>query len=127
MPYTFSDSRVVAKNRQIEKPSQTVATEDTDELEVDWDDVSNSPIKCFQFTENSNSVVDFENQFEHLKESKNNKRQSKYGQKEPSYGRSGFRGGNKSSGNRGNNRGSYNRGYGRGKKYKKYRGSRGRK
>ncbi|PFX19601.1 uncharacterized protein LOC111337960 isoform X2 [Stylophora pistillata] len=115
------------EHREIEKPSRTAATEDTDELEVDWDEVSDSPIKCFQFTENSNSVVDFENQFEHLKESKNNKRQTKYGQREPDYGRPSYRGGRKSSGNRGNYRRSSNRGYGRGKKNKKYRGSRGRK
>ena len=83
---------------------------------------------------NSNSVVDFENQFEHLKETRSGKRRSNYGQNDDSTrgNRGGFRGfgargGYRGSGNRGSYRGSYNKVYGRGKKYRKYGGSRGRK
>ena len=116
-------------------PSQSAATEDNDsdeqEHDIDWDGVSNSPIKCFQFTGNANSVVDFQNQFEHLKQAKRGKRGSNYEQNYSSRGNRGgdrgygSRGGYRGSGNRGNYRGSYKKVYARGKKYRKHRGSRG--
>lgn len=127
--------------------SQSPETEqrsiDQNEHDIDWDAVSNSPIKCFQFTGNSTSSVDFENQFAHLKESRDGGRRGNSGKY---AGRSGSRGGRfntrgefGSSGsrgdyggfsNRGQYRGSYKKGYGRGrgKNYgRKFRGSRKRK
>ncbi|XP_078358086.1 uncharacterized protein LOC144642868 isoform X2 [Oculina patagonica] len=118
-------------------PSQSDIAEDTgtDEQDhgIDWDRVSDSPIKCFQFTENADSVVDFKNQFEHLKQAKSGRRRSNYQQNDSAreyrggYSGSGARGGYRGSGNRGNYKGSYNKVYGRGKKYGKRRGSRGKK
>ena len=70
--------------------------------EIDWEDVSNSPIKCFQFTGNSDSAVDFDNQFAHLKENKDRRRQPRSRGKQRGY--------------RGSHRGGY--------RYGKYRGTR---
>lgn len=145
------DQRRVSRRiraREDTPPSQSSGTEQRDteqnENEIDWDAVSNSPIKCFQFTENSSSAVDFENQFEHLKKSKRGGRRGnseKYGGSGTRRGHgqfgtredcsnSGSRGEHGDFGNMGRYRGSYKKVYGRGrgKNYgRKFRGYRGKK